>query len=147
MKKILFIAAVFVLSCSSAFANPGEQVNQKVLKIFKTSFPEVRNASWHTTDDYYQVFFKNNDCTTRIQYDFSGNLLSTLCNYNGSKLPAFLRAKISSRFRGKSIYGVTELTTPTDHSYNVVLQDNKFWYNVSCDGDGNVFLQNKFKKA
>jgi len=147
MKKIIFICSFFLFSSTLIFANPAAELNEKVVKIFKTGFPEVKDASWFTLENYYEVYFKDEDCSTRIHYDFSGNLLSTLCHYDATKLPAFIRAKICSKYSGKSIHGVTELTTQDDHSYQIVLEDEKFWYNVQSDDTGHLSLKNKFKKA
>jgi hypothetical protein len=147
MKKIVCICSVLFFSFSTTFAHPAKDVNEKVIKIFKNSFPEVREASWHTEENCYEVYFKRDNCSTRIRYDFNGNLLSTLCHYDQSKLPAFIRAKVNRKYAGKSIYGVTELSTNADHTYHVVLQDDKFWYNVKVDDLGRVSLENKFKKA
>lgn len=147
MKKIIFICSFFLLSSTLIFAYPAAEVNEKVVKIFKTGFPEVKHASWYTHDNYYEVHFRDEDCTTKINYDFSGNLLSTLCYYNGTELPAFIRAKLCSKYSGKSIHGVTELTTQDDHSYQIVLEDEKFWYNVESDDTGHLRLKHKFKKA
>jgi hypothetical protein len=147
MKKIICICSVLFFSLSTTFAYSAKDVSEKVMRIFKSGFPDVKEPSWHTYDNCYEVYFKKDNCATRICYDFDGNLLSTLCHYDQSKLPAFIRAKVTGKYAGKSIFGVTELTTETDHTYHIVLQDDKYWYNVKADDSGRVRLENKFKKA
>lgn len=147
MKKIICICSILFFSFNTTFAHSPKDVNEKVLKIFKSSFPEVKESSWHTEDNYYEVYFKKDNCSTRICYDFNGRLLSTLCHYDQSKLPAFIRANLSRKYAGKSVFGVTELTTDADHEYHIVLQDDKFWYNVKADDNGRIRLEDKFRKA
>jgi hypothetical protein len=148
MKKILCICSLLFFSFTTISARPSSVVNEKVAKIFKAGFPDVKAPSWHTFENYYEVYFKDDaNCCSRIDYGFDGTLISTLLHYPGSKLPAFIKAKLIEKYHDKSIFGVTELTTQTDHVYNIVLQDEKYWYNVESDDAGNLRLASKFKKA
>jgi hypothetical protein len=148
MKKILCICSFLFFSATTIFANPVSTVNEKVAKIFKASFPEVKAPIWHTFDNYYEAYFKDDEnCASRIDYSFDGTLISTLLHYPGSKLPAFIRCKLTAKYKDKSIHGVAELTTQTDHIYNIVLEDETYWYNVESDDAGNLRLASKFKKA
>jgi hypothetical protein len=148
MKKILCICSLLFFSFTTIFARPASAVNEKVAKIFKASFPDVKEPRWHTFENYYEVYFKDDaNCCSRIDYSFDGAVISTLLHYPGSKLPAFIKAKLAEKYRDKNIFGVSELTTQTDHIYNIVLQDEKHWYNVQSDDEGNLRLASKFKKA
>ncbi len=148
MKKILCIYSLLFFSFTTIFARPASVVNEKVAKIFKACFPDVKTPTWHTFENYYEAYFKDDDnCSSRIDYNFDGTLISTLLHYPGSKLPAFIRAKLNEKYHDKNIHGVAELTTLTDHIYNIVLEDEKYWYNVESDDAGNLQLASKFRKA
>ncbi len=71
MKKIIVICLAAILTTSAISAIP---VNEKVLEVFATSFPEVQQTTWYNYNDYYAVYFKNADSSKcRIEYDINGN--------------------------------------------------------------------------
>ena len=144
MKKLLllltFTAATFV-----AFANT--PVNEKVLKVFKMVFPQIENAKWYEYETYYEVYFDREDVKCRIKYDLDGKVLSTLRHYEEKTLSPFLKAKLSQKFAGKKIFGVTEVNSENELTYNIVLEDDKNWIHVQSDATGQMSVTEKFKKA
>ena len=145
MKKFLAICLIAFLTTASVFAVP---VNEKVLKVFATSFPEVQKTTWYNYDTYYSVYFKNpDDSKCRINYDPEGNIISTTRYYSAEALPSFIRAKVSEKFPGKKIFGVTEVSSVDEMAYYIVLEDEKNWYNIKSDAIGSVSLEKKMFKS
>lgn len=145
MKKSLLIIAIAFLSATVVNADP---VNEKVLQTFKASFPEVKQTTWYDYDSYYAVYFTNPDNSKcRIEYDFNGNVLSTTRYYDEAGLSPFIRAKVNEKYPGKSIYGVTEVSNGQGLTYNIVLQDENKWYNITSDSMGSLHLDKKMEKA
>ena len=57
-----------------------------------------------------------------------GNLLRTTRYYSQENLPINILTKLQKRYAGKSVYGVTELSTEDGVSYHITMQDEKNWY-------------------
>ncbi len=145
MKKILVICLLAIFSTTVASAIP---VNEKVLKVFASSFPEVQETTWYNYDTYYSVYFKNTDGSKcRIDYNTNGKIISTTRYYSEESLPPFIRGKVNEKFAGKKVFGVTEVSSGDELAYHIVLEDNKNWYNVKSDALGYISLEKKMNKA
>ena len=147
MKKILFICLFALVSSASVFAAPRD-VNEKVLKIFREAFPEVKQPSWYTFDNYYEVYFINADNSScRIDYNTDGTIMSTKRYYSASELSPFIKAKVNEKYPGKKIFGITEVSNSENLTYNIVLEDEKNWYNIESDATGVIKLNKKLEKT
>ena len=144
MKKIILLVAPVVLFITSSFA---ADPNQKVLDAFSKTFQQVKNVTWQDVDNRYEANFKENNITFRIMYDQEGNVVKSIRYYFGSTLPIFIQAKLSKKYDGKSVFGVTEITTDTDVIYHIILQDVTNWIHVQSDSYGNMFTEKKLRKA
>jgi hypothetical protein len=148
MKKTFFISMLIVISATSIFATKTYAVNDKVLKIFNETFPEVRQPIWNTFDKYYEVYFtKPDNLSYRIDYDFDGKVIQTMRYYDGINLPAFIKSKVSEKYPNKKIAGVTEVNSDTEFGYHIILEDDKNIYNVKSDPTGNISLESKLIKS
>src|SRR5947209_4752853 len=130
MKKMILLAAGAFLLVNSTFAKVDpdrEDVNEKVLKVFETTFPVATDVKWKEYTDYYSASFKQSEVQTEVRYDKDGNFISSLRYYKEERLPLSVLSQIKKKFPSKSIFGVTELTTGTDIAYFVTLEDEKTW--------------------
>jgi hypothetical protein len=144
MKK--FLLAVAILSCSVLFAaDPG--VDEKVVKSFNTAFPNAEKVQWFELDGLYEVTFENDLVKCRMWYGKNGAVLRTLRYYKAEGLSPFLLAKIENKYSGKTIFGVTEVSTADGVTFNVILEDDKKWYHIAADAAGNLTLTKKYNKA
>lgn len=146
MKKLI-IAAVLVSSSLCSFSAVSDEIDENVLRVFRETFSDVKNATWHEDGDTYTVRFVRNDIDTRITYDKDANMVRTMRYYSEKNLPAFIRGKITKKFDGKSIFGVTESTTESGTEYHITLQDEKNWLVVVSDASGSMHVEKKFRKA
>ena len=144
MKKI-FLALALIASASYGFAAP--PVTEKVLKIFSEVFPNVENTRWYEYENYYEAYFDARDIKCRVRFDHDGKILSTIRYYGEKMVPPFLRAKLTQKFPGKTIFGVTEVNSNEELTYNFVLEDSKGWVHVKSDGVGQMEVTQKLKKA
>jgi hypothetical protein len=145
MKKLIILTCLFA-SLSVAASTPPE-VNEKVLKAFKETFMKATDVVWNEMQNLYEARFKQSEIITRAVYDTDGNLLRTTRYYSQENLPINILTKIQKRFSGKSVYGVTELSTEDEVSYHITLQDESNWYIIRADNSGNLELSKKYKKA
>lgn len=146
MKSIaVFLVALF---CSASFAfSRSPIVNDAVLKAFTRSFPKVVNATWCEYGGTYEVYFEENNIKCRIKYDAEGDIISTRRDYTEENLCPFLKARINEKYTGKKIFGITEIMSGDNTNYIIVLEDDKHWYHISADSNGQLSLQKKLVKA
>ena len=145
MKKLIILTCLFA-ALSAAASDPPE-VSEKVLKAFNETFMKATDVVWHETQNYYEASFKQSEVISRAIYDQDGNLVRTTRYYSQENLPINILTKVQKKYAGKSVYGVTELSTEDQVSYHITLQDENNWYIVKADNWGNLELEKKFKKA
>lgn len=144
MKKII-LNLILIGATTLSFAKP--PVTEQVLKQFNLVFPAVENARWFESENFYDVYFDKDETKYQVRYDRNGKIVSTRNYYPGSKLCPFLKAKVTEKFPGKSIFGVTEITNNNEMYYVIVLEDEKTWTNVHADAIGQMNVLEKLIKA
>lgn len=148
MKKIIFACLTALISTTSLFAAPPSIVTEKVLKVFRDAFPEVKEPTWYNFDTYYEVYFTNPDNSScRIDYNPEGIVLSTTRYYTSQNLAPAIRAKVNEKYPGKKIFGITEVSNNENVTYHIVLEDDKNWLTVQSDATGNITLEKKMVKT
>ena len=145
MKKLIILTCIFAALGAKASTPP--EVNEKVLKAFNETFMKATEVIWHEVKNLYEASFKQSEIISRAIYDKDGNLLRTTRYYSQENLPINILTKLQKRYAGKSIYGVTELSTEDEVSYHITLQDEKNWYIIKADNWGSLELEQKYKKA
>ena len=148
MKKIIFACLTALISATSLFAAPPSIVTEKVLKVFRDAFPEVKEPTWYNFDTYYEVYFTNPDNSScRIDYNPEGIVLNTTRYYTSQNLAPAIRAKVNEKYPGKKIFGITEVSNNENVTYHIVLEDDKNWLTVQSDATGNITLEKKLVKT
>ena len=145
MKKLIIFTCLFA-ALSATASNPPE-VSEKVLKAFNETFMKATEVVWYEVQNLYEASFKQSEVISRAIYDQDGNLLRTTRYYSQENLPINILTKLQKRFAGKSVYGITELSTDDEVSYHITMQDEKNWYIIKADNWGGLDLEKKYKKA
>jgi hypothetical protein len=146
MKRLTFTALLLGIFTVTAVANPPE-VSEKVLKIFNETYTTAVEVKWYSYEQYYEATFKQNEIPVTVRYDTEGTILSSKRYYNEQQLNPFIAGKLKAKYAGKTIFGVTERTSENGTEYYVVLEDEKFWWNVKADAGGVVESAEKIKKG
>ena len=144
MKKIFLIAAAMIAFVSVSFA---ADPNQKVLDAFHKTFQQVKDVNWQDVDNKYEANFSQNNITFRVMYDEEGNGVKSIRYYFAKTLPIFIQAKLAKKYDGKTVFGVTEISTENELTYYIILEDQTNWIHVQSDAYGNMFTEKKLKKA
>lgn len=150
MKKLLAFGVCLVLLATQTFAKVDptvDNVNEKVLKAFQETFPDVNNVKWQEYSTYYTVSFKQHDIQSEVRYDMEGNFLSSLRYYKEDMLPLSVLHQLKKRYAKKTVFGVTELIVGTDVAYFVKLEDETTWLTVKADQQGNLSVYEKLRKG
>ena len=146
MKKTIFAFLAFI-SFSAIAAGPRPEINQRVLSSFTQTFSYAEDVVWQEDNHLYQANFWQGGINIRARYDDQGNLLETIRYYFEKQLPPVVLAKVKKKYTGKSIFGITEISSDENTTYYITLQDEKNWYTVKSDIYGNLQRFDNFKKA
>ena len=85
--------------------------------------------------------------STNNVMDEDGDIRYSIRNYSEDLLPPFIAIMIHKKFPGKKVWGVTEVSSESGIHYKVFLQDDKKWYHVSANSNGEVYLDNWYYKG
>ncbi|MEX6690119.1 hypothetical protein QTN47_21600 [Danxiaibacter flavus] len=143
MKKIFLMAVSSLLIMTIAKADP----NDKIKQSFNKTFPNAVSVKWNESDAGYLVSFSQAGTLTKVNYDKQGNFVSSLRYYHEKDLPLKIMMALKNKYDGKEIYGATEFTNADQVIYQVTLKDTKYWYIVNSSVDGDLTLQDKYKKS
>jgi hypothetical protein len=146
MKKMMITAISMLMLSIGVFARHTD-VNEKVLKSFKESFPKAEQVSWQEYVDTYVVNFTSIGIKERITYDKEGNFISSTRYYYQENLPANIICKIKKNYPSYKVFGVTEVTTENLVQYYVKMEDDANWTTVKSDDAGNMEVVEKYKKT
>ena len=144
MKKV-FITAISILILGLTMQ--AAEVNEKVLKSFKETFPKAEQVNWQEFTDNYVVNFTSVGIRERITYNTDGNFISATRYYLQENLPANIICKLKKKYPNQKVYGVTEITTDSNVEYYVKLEDEANWTTIKSDNSGIMEVVEKYKKA
>jgi hypothetical protein len=155
MAKNHFIGRMLVVTCCLLTISAGvfaggdfnSAISEKLLQTFHQTFPDAKQVSWVEEPSGYQVTFRQNDILTKVEYDKDAHFVGSLRYYSEKNLPVTIICQLQKKYAGKTIWGVTEASTETSTEYYVKLVDDRNWYTVRSDADGNMQTVEKFKKA
>jgi hypothetical protein len=147
---IALSAGVFANGTLSGPASDGARtytISDKLLQAFKQAFPDAQQVKWAEMEDKYMVNFKQGEILTKIEYDKEGNFLNSIRYYSEKNLPVNLLVRLQKKYTDKKVFGVTEVTSDNVVEYFIKLEDANNWITVKSNGDGNMQVVEKYKKA
>jgi hypothetical protein len=146
MKKFVVLFFLIATGLSSS-ARPVSNINEKIVRNFKETYPNAIQVSWMEYPETYAVYFVEDGIKVNIIFNKDGSFVSSVRYYKEDYLPYYLLAEIRKRYPAKQVYSVSELTSPGTISYFIKLQDAKTWMTIKLDSEGNIYPVEKFNKA
>lgn len=106
MKKFMITSiTTLALSLGAFIYAHAAEVNEKVLKSFRETFPKAEQVNWQEFTDNYVVNFTSIGIRERITYDKDGNFVSATRYYTEEHLPANVLCKLKKISRAESFWG------------------------------------------
>jgi hypothetical protein len=148
MKKFIFILSSLLLSFSLFARDPDEDL----IKVFSSSFPKAEQVHWYEMSKAWVVNFVADGIRSRVVYLKDGKATEFTRYYFEQNLPFVIRSKVKEAYPGKNIFGVIEVSILTETGasqleYFIKLDDAKSWLTVKSDNDGNLAVEEKYKKV
>jgi hypothetical protein len=131
---------------TGVFANDNFTIGDKLLQVFHETFPDAKQVKWMEEPNGYEVSFRQNDILTKVVYDKDAHFVSSLRYYSEKNLPVTIICQLQKKYSGKTVWGVTELSTELSTEYYVKLVDDRNWYTVRSDADGNMQTIERYRK-
>jgi hypothetical protein len=144
VSSFLLTISAGVFAASSA--GPEFTISDKLLQVFQQTFPDAKQVKWVEEPTGYEVSFRQNDILTKVVYDKDAHYVSSLRYYSEKNLPVTILCQLQKRYAGKTIWGVTEQSTESSTEYYVKMVDDRNWYTVRSDSEGNMQTIEKYKK-
>ena len=151
MKKLTILFTALLFSALTFASDPGG-IDEKLIRLFNTSFPKAEQVNWYELPKAYVVNFVENGIRGRIEYNKEGGATRYTRYYTGQNLPFVVQSSIKKAHPNKTVYGVIEVSSVSETANNarvdyfVKLQDAKHWTMVKADMDGNVKTVERVKK-
>ena len=151
MKKFTILFSSLLIGISVFAFDPGK-IDQKLLRLFNASFPNAKNVTWDELPNSFIISFIDNGVRTRVSYKRDGSLASNVIRYyEGSLLPEKVSDAIYGKYPINQIFGVTEVTsvssTGSQTEYYLTIENEKSFFTVRADADGNMTIVDRFRKA
>lgn len=147
MKSLILSAVIIFSLTANAATKPVDPANEKVMSTFSQIFKDARNVSWSTPGNNYEAFFTTGSIKTRAMLDNNGALMQTIRYYGESELPANVLYSVKKAYRGKDIFGVTEVSNKHGVNYRIVLRDDKQIININANSTGDTEIVSKYKRG
>ena len=145
-KRMLTLALLLTLSISSIFANPAEEVNQKVMNSFKTEFASARDVKWETGKDFVKATFTLHDQVMFAYYSVDGVQIAVSRNIVSGQLPLSLLADLKKHYNGFWISDLFEMSAQTDTSYYITVENGDYTIVLKSNGASGWEVYKRDKK-
>lgn len=145
MKSTLILTAMMAIATSSFAFEP--IVNEKVLNNFNKTFTAAEHVKWDEFKDHYSVSFFHLDIRTIVNYDKSGNMISSIRYYTPSMLPLNIVSRLTEDYPDGKLFGVTEISRNNEIYYFVKVELKKHWLTLRVSPNCEVDVHERFKKA
>ena len=147
-KKIITLAAAFVLTTNLMFANTDKsQIPESVVFAFSSSFSHVRDVRWENFGSYFKASFIQKGKTMYAFYSDNADFMGVAKNILSDRLPDLLQAGIKNKYPG---YWITDLVNyqvggkdgflitleNADEKMELKTEDNQHWRVYSKENKG-----------
>ena len=151
MKK-LFVLFYSLMIAVNSFAYDSVEIDRRVMQSFGSSFPHATDIRWNELEKTYLVNFVENSIRYQIEYAKDQSFVNITRYYRAENLPFPVRYVIENRYPGKSIFGITEISSVVagdviNIDYYIILEDAKRWITVKMDKAGNRTIVQRLRKG
>jgi hypothetical protein len=124
MKKfIIMLGLGTVLLASSAFAENGDLVNEKVKSAFKNEFVQAKEVTWQKSGNLSVAVFKMNDKIITAYFTQEGEMVGATRNLLSTELPINLQISLKKDYAGYWITDLFEFAKDGQSEYYITLHN------------------------
>lgn len=123
MKKILLSATLALGIMGATFANPHDNVSEKVAAAFKHEFVQAKEVSWQKTDNYYKAIFKLNEDILTAYFSEDGEMMGVVRNLLSTELSINLQTSLKRDYAGYWVTDLFEFAKKESSGYFITLEN------------------------
>jgi|SRR5687768_9873233 len=149
--KNKLLTLLLLLSAISTYAFVSDTIDQKYVQLFQTSFPKAQTVIWQEYPETVGVTFTDAAIESRILYARDDSFIRLTRYYNEMTMPYHFKHIVASRYQGKKIIGVNEVSNISkdggvDVCYYLIMEDARNSWMIKMDANGTSEAVEKFKK-
>jgi len=130
MKKIIVTLLSFLMiGITASIANPGINIDPKILSAFQKEFSFAKNAQWQEEGNLTKVVFLLNDQGVTAWYNSNAELVTTARTILYSQLPISIMRSLDKNYKDADIFGIIEIS-----------RNDETYYQMRADRKGKKFL-------
>lgn len=139
MKKIILsLSLLLAIAVTTAFAETGPVINEKVKESFKKEFSEAKVVEWKEAGEYVSATFVLWDLRAVAYFTPDGQLVGCVRTLFYNQLPLAAIKILDRKLIHASILEVEEISNSTGTYYKLTIEENKIRHEVRVDAGGNM---------
>lgn len=145
------LTLLLLLSAISTYAFVPDTIDQKYIHLFQSSFPKAETVIWQEYPETVGVNFTDAGIESRILYARDESYIRLTRYYNEMTMPYHFKHIAASRYSGKKIISVNEVSNifkdgSVDVGYYLIMEDARNSWMIKMDANGTAEGVEKFKK-
>ena len=141
----MILGLAFALSSLASFAKD-DNVSQKVLNAFHSSFATVSQVEWATGSNYYRASFVYNNRHVFAYYNMDGELMGLTRYLSSTDLPLGLQSSLKNDYSDYWISDLFEAAREDGTTYYITLENADTRIVLKSTGTLEWEQYKKFKK-
>ena len=144
-KTFVTLLAFLMIGITASIANPGINLDPKILSAFQKEFSFVKNVKWEVKGNLTQVNFLLNDQGVTAWYNSNAELVATVRNIFYNQLPISVIRSLEKEYAGSDLYGITEVNRNNETYYQLCADEKNKKYLLKASPSGSISVVKKIR--
>ncbi|MDB5250505.1 MAG: hypothetical protein JWQ40_4899 [Segetibacter sp.] len=119
MKKIIYIALLFVAVINSAVAS-GNKIDTRAINSFNSAYYEATDVGWRFEQSFVKVNFELKGKKLLAYYQPSGELIATSEKISLEDLPVDAKRRFAKKYSGYTVKEAVKFETTDEMAYFIL---------------------------
>jgi hypothetical protein len=144
-KTFVTLFALLTIGITVSLADPGTNVDPKILSAFQKEFSFAKNVKWEEEGNLARVIFSLNDQGITAWYNSDAELVTTARNILYNQLPISVMRSLDKEYGGADIFGIVEVSRNSETYYQIRADRQGKKLLLKANPSGNIIVLKKIK--
>ena len=144
-KTFVTLFTLLTIGITASIADPGSDVDPKILSAFQKEFSFAKNAKWELEGNLTRVNFSLNDQGIVAWYNSDAELVTTARNILYNQLPISVMRSLDKEYEGADIFGIVEISRNDETYYQMRADKKGKKLLLKASSSGNIIVLKKIK--
>ena len=144
-KAFVTLFALLTIGVAVSLADPGTNVDPKILSAFQKEFSFAKNAKWHLEGKLTRVSFSLNDQGITAWYNSEAELITTARNILYYQLPISITRSLDKEHANEAVLGITEINRNNETFYQIQVEKKAKRFLLKAYPSGNIIVLKRIK--